>query len=320
MRLFGEKRNRRRNSALSTGEIQPPTYDDNGNLTAKTDKVTTDVTGYAYDAQNQLIQITFPDLTTANYRYDGVGRRIEKDVAGVITRYVYDRKDIVLEYDGTNTLLARYSHGPGRDRPLAMERGGLSFFYQADHQGSIRLVTDAAGFVVNAYEYDSYGNIESAVEGVPNPFTYTGREFDAESGLYYYRYRYYDSNTGRFLAEDPTRFAAGDLNLYRYVFNNPVNLRDPLGLVVSQNCRVMQFLLWGSTVCAYVGVGAAGLCAGGGPLLAVACGLGGFTLCMVVVDEISTVVCDCDTSTCSGPCGDVEECEDHTCPKDEGSS
>ena len=206
------------------------TYDDNGNLTAKTDKVTTDVTGYVYDAQNQLIQITFPDLTTATYGYDGLNRRIEKDVAGVITRYVYDGEDILLEYDGTNTLLARYSHGPGRDRPLAMERGGLSFFYQADHQGSVRLVTDAAGFVVNGYEYDSYGNFEVVTEGVPNPYTYTGREQDPESGLYYYRARYYDPTTGRFINEDPISYAGLDLNLYRYVSNNPVNGTDPGGL------------------------------------------------------------------------------------------
>ena len=207
------------------------TYDDNGNLTAKTDKVTTDMTGYVYDAQNQLIRITFPDLSTANYRYDGLNRRIEKDVSGAITRYVYDGEDIVLEYDGTNTLLARYSHGPGRDQPLAMERGGQGFFYQADHQGSIRLVTDAAGFVVNTYEYDSYGNFEAVAEGVPNPYTYTGREQDPESGLYYYRARYYDPTTGRFINEDPISYAGLDVNLYRYVFNNPVNFTDPEGLL-----------------------------------------------------------------------------------------
>ena len=208
----------------------------NGNLETKTAKVagacTGDVTTYIWNAQNQLIQIDFPDLTTAAYRYDGFGRRIEKDVAGVITRYVYYGEDILLEYDGANTLLARYSNGELTDQPFVVERGGQSFFYQADHQGSVTQITDAAGFVVNAYEYDSYGNIESAVEGVPNPFTYTAREFDAESGFYYYRARYYDLEIGRFLKEDPIGFAAGDVSLYRYVFNNPVNLIDPDGLQV----------------------------------------------------------------------------------------
>ena len=205
------------------------TYDANGNLETKTDKITLAVTSYNYNAQDQLTGIDFPDLTTASYRYDGFRRRIEKNVAGVITRYVYDGEDIVMEFDGANTLAARYSHGDGRDQPLSTERGGQSFFYQADHQGSVTQITDAAGFVVNTYEYDSYGRIEASIEGIANPFTYTAREFDAESGLYFYRARYYDAETGRFLNQDPIGFAAGDANLYRYVFNNPVNLTDPDG-------------------------------------------------------------------------------------------
>ena len=89
------------------------THDANGNLTSKTQKAasacTGSVTSYAYDAQDQLTQSTFPDLTTAAYRYDGLGRRIEKDVVGVITRYVFDSQNILLEYDGANALLARYT-------------------------------------------------------------------------------------------------------------------------------------------------------------------------------------------------------------------
>lgn len=90
-------------------------------------------------------------------------------------------------------------------------------------------LTGSAGTVVNAYEYDAYGRFETVLEGVANPYTYTGREFDTESGLYYYRARYYDTQTGRFLSEDPIGFAATDLNLYRYVVNDPMNRRDPDG-------------------------------------------------------------------------------------------
>ncbi len=215
-------------------------YDDNGNLTSKTDKVTLDTTTYTWDAQDQLVRIDFPDLTFAAYRYDGLGRRIEKDVNGMVTKYVYDGAAILLEYNGLENLLARYSHGQGVDRPLAVSRdldssgtfeAGEQFYYQADHKGSLRKVTDNAGLVVNSYDYDSYGNIEASFEGIPNAFTYTGREFDAESGLTYYRARYYDAATGRFLSEDPIGFAAGDMNVYRYVGNDPVNLVDPYGLL-----------------------------------------------------------------------------------------
>ncbi len=83
--------------------------------------------------------------------------------------------------------------------------------------------------IVNAYEYDSFGKRLAAIEAVPQPYSFTGREFDPESGLYYYRARIYDPNAGRFMQEDPLGFGAGDMNLYRYVENNGVNLIDPAG-------------------------------------------------------------------------------------------
>jgi RHS repeat-associated protein len=55
--------------------------------------------------------------------------------------------------------------------------------------------------VVNKYEYDSFGNLTISTGTVENPFRYTGRELDSETGLYYYRARYYDPTTGRFLSE-----------------------------------------------------------------------------------------------------------------------
>jgi len=175
------------------------TYDVNGNLETKTSiAVPTDVTTYYWDFQDQLTQIDFPGGTSATYNYDGLGRRIEKNVNGTITRYIYDGEDIVLEYDGTNTFVARYSHGDRTDQPLAVQKAGVGFFYyQADHQGSITHLTDSGGTIANSYVYDSYGRTLTLSETVIQPYTYTGREHDAESGLYYYRARYYDPTTGR---------------------------------------------------------------------------------------------------------------------------
>jgi RHS repeat-associated protein len=62
-----------------------------------------------------------------------------------------------------------------------------------------------------------------------NPFQYTARESDSETGLYYYRARYYDSLAGRFISEDPVEFVGGP-NFYAYVQANPINLNDPSGL------------------------------------------------------------------------------------------
>ena len=206
------------------------TYDAVGNRTAREEKATGARTTYRYNGFNQLVGVDFPDGTSASYRYDGLGRRIEKNVDGTLRRWIYDGVDLRLEYDGSNALIARYTHGPDVDQPLSMERGGERYYYLTDHQGSVRFLTDSTGAQVNAYEYDSFGGVLSETLGVENPYRYTGREFDGETGLYYYRARYYDPATGRFLSRDPEGLAGGTPNLYSYLGNNPVNGTDPTGL------------------------------------------------------------------------------------------
>jgi len=210
-------------------------YDLNGNLTRKTFKVSGNHTDYTYDAENRLIRVdefaagaTTPGAVST-YRYDGLGRRIEKIGNGITKRYVYDGEDILLEYDGANALLARYTHGPGIDEPLTMTRGGVNYFYHQDGLGTVTELTDSTGAVAQSYAYDAWGNIIQQTGAVENPYTYTGREFDAETGLYYYRARYYDARTGRFLQKDPLLSVGMDLNPYQFVRNNPPNLIDATG-------------------------------------------------------------------------------------------
>jgi len=210
-------------------------YDNNGNLVQKTNKSSSEIIQYSYDAENQLIQVSKSGMT-ASYRYDGSGRRIEKDVNGTVTRYIYDQTDLIMEYDGSNTLIASYTFGSFVDEPLIMYRGGQSYYYHNDKLGSIMEITDVTGVVVKSYAYDSYGNIVLEMGTLENPFTYTGREFDSETGLYYYRARYYDSSIGRFINEDPVGFGAGDINIYNYVQNRPLDFTDPYGLKKVGGC------------------------------------------------------------------------------------
>jgi RHS repeat-associated protein len=211
-------------------------YDDNGNLTRKTLFATGNYSQYTYDAENRLTKVEDfaagnpTAVATSTYRYDGLGRRIEKVANGQTRRYVYDGEDILLEYDGTNTLQARYTHGPGIDEPIAVTKGGSTFFYHQDGLGTVTDLTDSTGATAKSYAYDAYGNILESPGTVDQPYTYTGRELDSESGLYYYRARYYDPTTGRFLQKDPISFLGGDFNLYSYVGDRPTLFTDALGL------------------------------------------------------------------------------------------
>ena len=106
---------------------------------------------------------------------------------------------------------------------------GATLFYHQDGLGTVTDLTDSSGATAKSYSYDAYGNIVDQTGTVEQPYTYTGREFDSESGLMYYRARSYDPASGRFLQKDPTGFASGDPNLYAYVEGNPLNLTDPDG-------------------------------------------------------------------------------------------
>jgi len=97
--------------------VELPDYN-NGNLTQKTNKTTSAFTLYEYDAEDKLFRVVREDGSIVNYKYDGFGRRIEKEVDSVVTQYIYDNEDILLELDGSNNIVARYTHGLGIDEPL----------------------------------------------------------------------------------------------------------------------------------------------------------------------------------------------------------
>ncbi|HWZ44719.1 MAG TPA: RHS repeat-associated core domain-containing protein [Candidatus Saccharimonadales bacterium] len=215
------------------------TYDDNGNTLTKTDASGT--TAYAWDFENRLKSVTLPGDTSVTFRYDPLGRRIQK--GGSI--FVYDGANLIQESDQAGNLVAHYIQGPGIDQPLAAYRGAASEFYEADGLGSITSLTTTSGAVNQSYSFDSFGNTFSTTGAFVQPFRYTGREWDAETGLYYYRARYYDAAIGRFLGEDPVRFDAGSPNFYAYVGNSPTNAVDPSGLAQCVYSVAMHTLVCG---------------------------------------------------------------------------
>jgi RHS repeat-associated protein len=193
---------------------------------------------YTYDVLNRQTGVTDGVITTT-YLYDARGRRVAKVTGGVTaTHYVYDTQyRVIEERDDDEALLARYTYGTGMDEPLAMEQGGNTYYYHRDALGSVTEVTDGSGNLVERYAYDVYGavtifdsnGITLTASAIGNPYLFTTRRYDPESGNYYNRARMYSPWLGRFLSMDPLGFDTGDYNLYRYAFSNPINLTDPTG-------------------------------------------------------------------------------------------
>ncbi|MBI2797500.1 MAG: hypothetical protein HYX65_12435 [Gemmatimonadetes bacterium] len=203
------------------------TYDDDGNVLSKT-KSGVLAQYYYWGALGQLDSVQTNGSMTA-FKYDGWGRRVRKTTGAQTTHYVLDGDVMLAELDGGFARLRSYSYWPGTDRPHAMKTNGYQVYYHYDEPGSVIALTTGDGTTVSTYEYDPWGQTVGGVENWEQPFQFTAREFDRETGLYYYRARYYDPHRGRFLSEDPIGLVGG-INLYAYVENDPANSTDPTGL------------------------------------------------------------------------------------------
>jgi uncharacterized protein (TIGR02594 family) len=208
-------------------------YDERGNLVQEGN------TTYTYDPWNRIVNVTTNDAAVS-YAYDATNRRVSKTAGSIATSFVYDAWNVIEEYEGAS-LTAQYVHNRGVDEPLVMVQGGEKYFYHQNRLGNVVAITDSTGTVKERYEYDPYGKVSildgegNALESssIGNPITYTGQRYDADTGLYYYKNRYYSPKLGRFLSKDPLGMIDGP-NLYAYVNNDPTNWVDPMGTTIME--------------------------------------------------------------------------------------
>ena len=211
------------NEQLAFGEVTQ-TFDSNGNLLTQTDA--TGTTTYTWDARNRLAAISGPSVA-ASFAYDALGRRISKTINGATTTFHYDRLNIIQE-SGPNGEAA-YLRTLTIDEALTRTDASSTSAYLLDILGNTVALAYPTPTAATEYTYEPFGTSEVSGLPSPNPFQFTGRENDG-TGLYFHRARYYAPSLGRFLQEDPIRFAGGE-NFYRYVSNGPLRSTDPLGLI-----------------------------------------------------------------------------------------
>jgi len=215
---------------------QTTTLDTKGNLTSKPSALNaTETSTLVWDFDNQLKSVDTdsdgtPDVT---YSYDALGRRTTKNN----TVFVCLGQQVIAEYTSgasAESPAEQYVYGNYIDEPIIKDGTGGITYYHRNHQYSIVGLTDAAGSVVEHYAYDAFGDVEImdaslsplAVGVAGNTYSYTGRRYEPETGDYFFRARYYDSELGRFLARDPLQYVEG-WSMYRGYFG--LRGADPLG-------------------------------------------------------------------------------------------
>ena len=252
--------------AVSLSTPTAPQYDLNGNL------LTDGWRTFTYDTDNQLTGIVVTNangtITQTGFVYDGKARRRIRTeatlqagawVTNQTFRYLYDGQRVIQERDANNTVLVTYTRGLDLSQSLdgAGGIGGLlarshpgnkHFYYHADANGNVTAIVNQNQTLVAQYRYDPFGGLvsQSGPLAEINLYRFSSKEFHQASGLYYYGYRFYDPNLQRWLNRDPIG-EEGGLNLHQYVYNDPVNLYDPLG--EDPDARTIQFTI--TTVAAY---------------------------------------------------------------------
>lgn len=189
---------------------------------------------FAYDPESRLVSASGPSSQSATYTYDPLGRRVKKLATGPVSvteSYLNDGNDEIAEYDGSGTLIRRFVPSDSTDAPIAeIAANGTRRYFRVSPMGSVMAMTGNTGTLLEGpYEYDPYGAPSSADTSGGTPYRFQGRRYDRETGLYYFRARYYSPRLGRFLQVDPAGYDGG-INLYEFAGGNPANLSDPFGL------------------------------------------------------------------------------------------
>ena len=226
-------------------------YDANGNRTCLKDA--NGEVRYIYDGLDRLIAVDTDDKYI-EYDYDAFNRRLKKKVSAKHTfrysleseesyLYMQDNEIGMLDSAGKIQQLRLIGEGLGAEigASIALELQGTLMIPLHDHRGNISLlINPETGALAEYYRYSAFGEEEifgANLEKISvsrnisnNPWRFSSKRTDAETGLVYFGRRYYDPTIGKWLTQDPLGHKAGP-NLYAYVLNNPLTHFDLYGLI-----------------------------------------------------------------------------------------
>jgi RHS repeat-associated protein len=207
-------------------------YDLTGNLSRKVTPAGCEW-HYSWNEAGQLQEVIRPDGQLVRFKYDALGRRFSKQMAGKTIRWVWD--DYVpihewVEMDTTvESTITTWVFEEGFT-PVAKLVGAAQYSIISDHLDTPLQMHNHRGEVVWSADLDSYGRARKATStNADCPFRYQGQYEDVETGLYYNRFRYYDPESGQYISQDPIGLAGNNATPYAYV-SDPTTLVDPLGL------------------------------------------------------------------------------------------
>lgn len=189
-------------------------------------------TTYTYDSKDRLIQLNGSDGSQQVFEYDPAGRRISTTVGATLTKHLYDGQNPLAELDDLNAIQTTYTPALTLDVLASRKTGSTTEYYLRDGLNSVRTIVDGTETETASYLYQPYGKIRTKTGTSDSAFTFTGRRIVDNTDLMFYRSRYYDTATGRFLKKDSYKGKLNDpLSMHRYIYvqNNPVNYVDPLG-------------------------------------------------------------------------------------------
>ena len=222
---------------INAGAVES-VYDADGNMTSYGSLQ------FTWDAENRLISVSSNGVPVVQNQYDYMSRRIMKATATQTNTFLYDGWNLIHEEMEAATPASR-SYVWGLDLSETLQGaggvGGLLAMLSPDSclltpaydaNGNITDLVDTNGATVAHYEYDPYGNTiaKSGDQADANPFRFSSKYWDGETGFYYYGYRYFSSQMGRWINVDPIGERGGP-NRYAYIRNNPPNKMDYLGMM-----------------------------------------------------------------------------------------